>query len=1003
MSSRRLEQGGRIDRSKPLTFTYNGREMRGFQGDTLASALLANGVEIVGRSFKYHRPRGIVGCGPEEPNAILQVGKGATTLPNQRATQVELYDRLSARNVNGWPSVEFDVMAVIGFFSRLLAAGFYYKTFMWPASKWDFYEQRIRRSAGWGTVPEGPDPHHYEHHNAHCDVLVVGAGPAGLAAALAAGRTGARVILCDEQNEMGGRLLSGTAGIDGASSADWIAATLVELSEMPDVTILVRATAFGHYDGNFVGILVRESDHFSEQLETGAIRQRIWRVRAKRVVHAQGAFERPLVFGNNDRPGIMMASAVSSYINRYAVVPGSSAVLFTNNDGAYQTALDMRGAGVKVRCVIDSRADGAGIVANAVRAKGIEVLNGHVVVDTRGRKRLAQVSVMQLAASGKSVIGGVRKFDCDLLAMSGGWSPAVHLHSHAGGKNDWDDAKACFVPGASTQDAASVGAGNGTFALADCIAEGLEQGAVAAKYSGHGDGRAPPTPAVDTVNKLPLVPLWRVPSRRSIERGPKQFVDFQNDTSSSDIALAVREGYRSVEHVKRYTALGFGTDQGKLGNINGMAILAGILGSTIADTGTTTFRPAYTPVTFGAGAGREIGPQLFEPVRKTAIHAWHQAHGAEFEIVGQWHRPWYYPKPGEDLHSAVNRECLAVREGVGILDASTLGKIDIQGPDAAEFLNRIYSNAWLKLKPGYCRYGLMLGEDGMVMDDGVTAHIGENHYHMTTTTGGAARVLGWMELWLQTEWPEMKVRFTSVTDHWATIAVAGPKSRALLEELCRDIDFSDDAFGFMTFKDGTIDGLPVRVFRISFTGELSFEINVDANFGQAVWDRVWRVGRAHGITPYGTETMHVLRAEKGFVIVGQDTDGSVTPIDLGMQWAVKDSADFLGRRSLARSDCVRTGRKQLVGLKTLDPNVVLPEGAQLVDDPDHRQPVPMIGHVTSSYYSANLGHSIAMALVKGGHGRSGDVIKAPLADGSVVEAEICSPIFFDANNERQKA
>ncbi|MEM7293237.1 MAG: 2Fe-2S iron-sulfur cluster-binding protein, partial [Pseudomonadota bacterium] len=661
MTDRRLPNGGRVDRNRPLNFTYNGKPMTGYAGDTLASALLANGVDVVGRSFKYHRPRGIVGAGPEEPNAILQVGSGATTLPNQRATQVELYEGLEAKNVNGWPSVDFDLMAVLGFFSRALSAGFYYKTFMWPASKWPLYEHFIRKSAGWGTVPEGPDPHHYEHRNAHCDVLITGAGPAGIAAALAAGATGARVILCDEQSEMGGQLLSSTAKIGGESATEWVARSLDELRAMPEVTLLTRATAFGHYDCNFVGVLVRESDHLGEHNEVGTIRQRVWRVRAKRVIHTQGAFERSLVFCNNDRPGIMTASAVSTYVNRYAVKPGEQAVVFTNNDGAYQTAMDLHSAGVTVQALVDSRGASSSELADAVAALGIDVLRGHAVTDTRGRKRVKQVKVMQLSDSGKAVLGEPRWLDCDLVAMSGGWSPAVHLHSHAGGKNDWDEAKACFVPGATTQKAAAAGANNGTFELVDCVNEGLARGAEAAMACGYGDGAFPDAPEIESIESSALEPLWCVPAERSIERAPKAFVDFQNDTSASDITLAVREGYRSVEHVKRYTALGFGTDQGKLGNINGMAILAETLGATIPETGTTTFRPAYTPVTFGAGAGREIGANLFEPVRKTAMHAWHEGHHAKFEIVGQWHRPWYYPQSGENMHQAVNRECRAAR------------------------------------------------------------------------------------------------------------------------------------------------------------------------------------------------------------------------------------------------------------------------------------------------------------------------------------------------------
>ena len=1002
MQINRLKTGGRINRDKLVTFNFNGKPLEGYEGDTLASALLANGVNIVGRSFKYHRPRGVIGHGAEEPNAILQIGTGCTTLPNQRATQVELYDGMLANNVNGWPSVESDLMAINGLFQRLLAAGFYYKTFMWPVSLWDTYEHHIRKSAGWGTVPEGEDPDRYEHRNAHCDVLVVGGGPAGLAAALAAGRAGARVILCDEQNELGGTLLGRRERVDDKPATRWVAEVVAELEGMDEVTLLPRGTAFGYYDHNFVGILVREADHLGEHLPAGTIRQRLWRVRARRVVLAQGAIERPLVFGNNDRPGIMLASAVSTYINRFAVRPGNKAVLFTNNDSAYQTALDLQAAGSAVVAVVDSRAGGAGAIAEAVRKAGMRILNGYAITDTKGGKRVGKVKVMKLAESGQAVVGEPEWLEVDLLAMSGGWSPAVHLHSHAGGRNVWDDAKTCFVPGETVQKCRSVGAGNGTFDLAGCLTEGLAAGADAARLSGFAEADVPALPVLDRPAENPIVPLWRVPSEKSVERGPKQFVDYQNDTSSADIKLACREGYSSIEHVKRYTALGFGTDQGKLGNINGMAILAQMLGQSIPETGTTTFRPAYTPVTLGAGAGREIGPELFDPVRKTAMHAWHQAHGAEFEIVGQWHRPWYYPKNGEDIHAAVNRECKAVRDSVGMLDASTLGKIDIQGPDAAAFLNRIYSNAWLKLKVGFCRYGLMLGEDGMVMDDGVTARLGENRFHMTTTTGGAANVLSWMERWLQTEWPEMKVYLTSTTDHWATIAVVGPNSRRVLEKLCADIDFAQDAFPFMTFREGTVAGVPARVFRISFTGELSFEINVSANYGQTVWDAVWEAGQEFKITPYGTETMHVLRTEKGFIIVGQDTDGSVTPSDLGMDWCVKKNADFIGKRSLARSDCVREGRKQLVGLKTMQADEILPEGAQLVNDPSLPKPVPMEGHVTSSYYSACLGYSIALALVKSGHARMGEIVHAPLADGRIIRAEITRPIFYDPENKQQQ-
>ena len=589
---------------------------------------------------------------------------------------------------------------------------------------------------------------------------------------------------------------------------------------------------------------------------------------------------------------------------------------------------------------------------------------------------------------------------CDLVAVSGGWSPVVHLHSQAGGRPVWDGVKACFVPGKSLLAECSVGAANGTFPLGAALDEGARAGAAAANACGFGDGAPPKPPAVERIAEDPIMPLWLVPGRQAEGRGPKKFVDLQNDVAVSDIYLAAREGYHSIEHVKRYTALGFGTEQGKLGNINGMAILAATLGQTIPATGTTTYRPNYTPVTFGAIAGRELG-DLFDPIRKTALHEWHAEQGALFEDVGQWKRPWYYPRAGESLHDAVKRECLAVRNSVGILDASTLGKIDIQGPDAATFLNWVYTNAWAKLEVGKGRYGLMLGEDGMVMDDGVTVRLAQDRFLMTTTTGGAARVMNWLERWLQTEWPQLKVHLTSVTDHWATLAVAGPNSRRVLEAVCKDIDFAKAAFPFMSYRDGTVAGVRARIMRISFSGELCYEINVPANVARHAWDAVMAAGKACDITPYGTEAMHVLRAEKGYIIIGQDTDGSLTPGDLGMAGMIAKTKDFLGKRSLSRSDTVRTDRKQFVGLLADDPQVVLPEGGQIVTDTALTPPVPMQGHVTSSYMSPILGRSIALAVVKGGHQRYGEKVYVPLATGAAIAATIVKPVFYDVDGERQ--
>jgi len=999
VTARRLKSGGRIDRSKPLRFRFDGRPLEGFSGDTVASALLANDVSLVGRSFKLHRPRGIVGSGPEEPNAILQIGDGAAAVPNLRATDVPLYDGLVARSTKGWPNLRFDVAAVNDALSPMFTAGFYYKTFMFPRAWWPRFERLIRASAGFGRAPDGPDPHRYEHRNAHCDVLVAGGGPAGLMAALAAAESGARVVVADDRVEFGGSLLGTGSRIDSKRSLDWVRATVDALEAHEDVTLLPRTTVFGYHDHNFL-TLAEQCGHPAEPLEEGAVRERLWRVRAQQVVLAQGAFERPLAFCNNDRPGVMLASAVSTYIHRYAVLPGQRVVVFTNNDSAYRTAIDVAAAGATVVAVIDSRRNPASPIVDEARAAGIAVLAGHVVSDVSGRRRVAGVSVARWNGDPSLTVEDGIHMACDLLAVSGGWSPAVHLHSQAGGRNRWDDSRLCFVPDETPQRNRSAGAGNGRWTLKDCLDDGLEAGLEAASGAGHAPADIA-APSAEPEWSVTIEPLWRVPAARPPEECPKQFLDLQNDTSVADVRQAVREGYRNVEHVKRYTALGFGTDQGKLGNINGMAVLAEALGQPVADVGTTTFRPAYTPVTFGACAGESVG-DLYEPVRKTALHDWHVAAGAPMEIVGQWHRPWYFPQRGEDLDTAVARECRAVRSSVGIMDASTLGKIDARGSDVVEFLERVYTHNVGRMAVGRCAYGILLGEDGMVMDDGVMARLDDDRYYLTTTTGGAANVLSWLEKWLQTEWPDLDVYLTSLTDHYSTIAVAGPKSRELLESLDCDVPLDRDAFPFMSVRRATLAGMAVTLFRISFSGELAFEINIDSSLAMPMWEALIESGNSFGITPYGTETMHVLRAEKGYVIVGQDTDGSVTPVDLGMNWLLSKDKDYIGKRSLARADCVRDDRPQLVGLTSGDGSTVLPEGTQLVDAPGSAPPVPMCGRVTSSYDSASLGHPIALALVAGGHGRHGETIYAALPGRDPLAVNVVPPVFYDPQGERQR-
>ena len=1039
---RRLALGGRIDRSKPLNFTFDRRPMQGFAGDTLASALLANGLELVGRSFKYGRPRGLVGQGAEEPNAIVTLGEGAASIPNLRATEVELYEGLAAYS-GAKPSLKL----LAGAFAGLLPAGFYYKTFKAPKLLWRFWEQLLRRAAGLGAVPAGPDPDIYDKFNQHCDVLVVGGGPAGLVAALQAARAGARVILADEQPEFGGSLLASTLDIGDGSAAQWVAGMVAELRTFPEVQLLPRSTAFGYQDHNFVTILERRTDHLglvAPPLAQGAAaaaarapRQRLHRVRAKQTVLATGALERPLVFANNDVPGVMLASAVSAYLNRYAAAPGERLLLCTTNDNAYRTALDWRRAGRAVAAVVDSRPQPDGALVQEAQAAGIEVITGHGVIEALGGRRVRGALVAPLRiklpdspgagnssaalpgaseAAGSQPVAGValagspRRLNCDLIACSGGWTPTIHLSAQAGGKPVWSDAKAAFLPGEPREQTRSAGAAAGAFGLRECLLQGALAGAEAARLAGFGEGQVSiALPPCDEPAEAPQQALFLIPHTKPVSRAPPQFVDMQLDVTAADLELAAREGYQSVEHVKRYTALGFGTDQGKLSNVNGVAILAAALGRSIADTGVTMFRPAYTPTSFGAIAGRDVG-SLFDPERRTPMHAWHEAQGAVWEDVGRWKRPRHYPQGSEAMQDAVNRECLAVRRGVGLLDASTLGKIDVQGADAALFLDRVYAGRFLKLGLGRCRYGLMLKEDGTIFDDGVTARLGERRYLLHTTTGNAEAVFAWLERWRQTEWPELEVYLTSVTDHWATAALAGPQAREVLRKVCADIDLSAQAFPFMAVRQGRAAGLPARVFRISFTGELSFEVNVPAQHGQRLWDALMEAGEEFGIQPYGTEAMHVLRAEKGFIIVGQDTDGNQTPDDLGLGWAVRPPSKpqdgggapgfgFIGDRSLSLADHQRPDRLQLVGLKTLEAENVLPEGAQLVSELG-RPPVAMQGHVTSSYFSAVLNRSIALAMLRNGRERMGEILQCPLADGRTLAAQVVSPVFYDPKGER---
>ncbi|WP_440676358.1 sarcosine oxidase subunit alpha family protein [Candidatus Pelagibacter sp. HIMB1593] len=996
----RVKSSQYIDETTRVSFKFNGTTYYGFKGDTLASALLANNVHLVGRSFKYHRPRGIMTSGSEEPNAIVQINPNTNrTEPNVRATEVEIYEGMEASSQNCWPSVNFDIGGINNFLSPLLPAGFYYKTFMWPASFWEKYEYFIRHSAGLGKSPTLKDPDIYDHRNIHCDVLVVGAGISGILAAKNAAKNNYKTLLLDEKNELGGSTIyenNESNKIDNKISSEWLKKEIEELKNIKNLEIKTRTSVAAYHQYNY--LLARENltDHLEKKDKTNKIRQRLLKIRAKKVILATGALERPMVFNNNDRPGIMLSSAIKKYSDFYGVACGSKIVFFTNNDSAYESALSLNDKGIKVEAIVDIRKQSETNLEKRVINAGIKIYWEHTVVDTFGYKRLNNVSIMKLSNDGTSVTGNKISISCDCLGVAGGWTPAVHLYTQSGSKLAFDEDKKIFIPNKNNLDQISVGSCCGDFKL-DEIFKNLNE-----KLKDFLDINKTDFENITVNNNQEISKrnIWLLPSDKALGK-TKPFVDYQNDATAKDIKLALREGFRSIEHVKRYTTTGMGTDQGKLGNMHALGIIADTAGVKMGELGTTTFRPPYTPLTFGTIVGRNVG-KFFDIFRRTPMNDWHVEQKAEFENVGQWKRAWYYPMNGETMHQAVQRESKAVRESSGILDASTLGKIDIQGSDASEFLNRVYTNAWSKLGIGKCRYGLMLNEDGMVYDDGVTTRLGENHYLMTTTTGGAANVLGKLEDYLQTEWPELDVYLTSVTDQFATASLCGPNSKKILKKIIPDLDLSDENFPHMSFKEAKIGSIVCRIMRISFTGEQSFEINVQASYGKALWEKCIEAGKEFNITPYGTETMHLLRAEKGFIIVGQDTDGTMTPIDLQMDWIVsKKKYDFIGKRSLYRSDTMREDRKQLVGLLTDDPEVVLEEGAQIVSELD-KKPVEMLGHVTSSYFSPNLNKSIALAVVRGGKDMMGKKLFIPMED-KTINVTVSNPVFFDQTNERLNA
>jgi sarcosine oxidase, subunit alpha len=995
--SGRLAMGGRlIDRSDPVEFTFDGQRRAGFAGDTLAAALLGAGQVLVGRSFKYHRPRGIVAYGPEEPNALMGLGHDGRFEPNARATQVELFEGLEAESQNRWPSLAFDVGALNGLAARVLPAGFYYKTFIHPRPFWKhLFEPVIRRAAGLGRAPRHRDGDTYEQVHAHVDVLVVGGGVAGLAAAHAAGQAGVRVMLVEQAAHWGGRAPVEGDAVAGRDPDDWVRSTVEELEGMENVRLVPRCAAVGVYDHGFVLAAERLTDH-----DPGlpGPRQRLWRIRAGRVVLAAGAIERPLAFAGNDVPGVMLASAVRDYLVNHAVHPGDRTVIVTNNDDAYRTALALVAAGLTVPAVLDVRPEATGPLPEAARKAGIRVLTGRGVAAVRGRAHVTGVAVA--AVEGEGAV--LDEIPCDAVAMSGGWSPAVHLWSHCGGKVEWDVSRALFRPdpghpprGADGRSMViTAGAASGRFSVDAVLAEGAAAGRAAAA----GQDRVEETG--DDPTGTDIVPVWMMPRGAGPALRAKAFLDFQNDVKVADVDLAAREGFESVEHTKRYTTLGMATDQGKLSNINGLAILAQALHEEIPRVGTTTFRPPFVPVTIGTLAGEARG-DLFQPVRETPMLAWHVAQGAVLEPVGQWRRPFCYPASGESHGAAVTREVTAVRQGVGILDASTLGKILVSGPDAGQLLDMMYTGAMSTLPVGRCRYGLMCSEQGFLIDDGVVARLSDDTWLCHTTTGGADRIHAHMEDWLQTEWWDWKVFTLNVTEQYAQVAVAGPHARDVLESLSGDIDLTAEALPHMHWTEGQLVGMPARVFRISFSGELGFEVAVPASRGMDLWQALLRAGEGFGIAPYGTEALHVLRAEKGFIMIGDETDGTVTPRDLGLGGMIsKKKADFLGKRGMERSHLSDPMRWRLVGLRAVDDSV-LPEGAYVLDDgrTENGQRATQ-GRVTSTYASPTLKRGIALALVRQGPERMGETVEVSRIGQGPVRATIVAPCQYDPDGGR---
>ena len=993
----RLESLGHINRNKEIYFYFNDKKYYGYEGDTLASALIANGVHLVGRSFKYHRPRGFFGAGVDEPNAKMQIQINGVSEPNINATEVELVEGMVATSQNCWPSVKFDIGAINNFLNKFFPAGFYYKTFMWPKSFWyKIYEPFIRKAAGLGVASTDKDHSRYEHKYEYCDLLVVGSGPSGLASAYAAAKNGAKVILAEDKPMFGGSLLTDEVNIGNQTGKEWSEKIINELKSMENVIIKNRSQVFGYYDHNMIVMFERISDHKKEKNKF-LPRQKLWYIRAEEVVISTGSIERPIVFGNNDTPGVFLASAAKEYMKLYGVLVGKKPLIFTNNDSAYETAIEFKKNGIDP-LILDTREEHSSELANEAKNKNIEIKFSYAVISAKGYKKVKYAEIGKLS-SNKTSFSNIEKISCDCICVSGFWTPTVHLTSQSGNKLKFDEKIDAFVPSTSKQNETTVGAANGVFNLKETLEQGFETGSRLSKKITNKDNKVS-IPTVTERKHNSHDKFWCVPLPKN--KNYKRFVDFQNDVAVTDIELALREGYRSIEHVKRYTTLGMATDQGKTSNLNGLQLVSNIEKKIVPEVGHTTFRPPYTPVTIGAIVGREVGKQS-KPTRKTPMHEWHKKNNAVFVDAGMWLRPRYYKIGNENLQQASKREAKNVRNNVGICDVTTLGKIDIKGPDSSELLNRVYTNAWMKLLIGKARYGAMLREDGIVMDDGTTTRISENHYHMTTTTAQAANVLSHLEYYLQVVWPELNVNVVSTTEQWAGAALAGPRSRDLLQKLFPDNDVSNERLPFMGYMEANFFGVSARIFRISFSGELAYEINVMSDHGQFMWDKIIEIGEKLEIQPYGTEALSTLRIEMGHV-AGPELDGRTIPYDVSLEGMVSKKKDFIGKRSLQKEAFISKTRQKVVGLVPLDRKTNIPEGSHLVLDANAKLPNPKLGHVSSSCWSVEKDNPFSLAILNDGKNMIGKKLYAlsPLKD-IVIEVEVVSSHYVDPEGERVRS